>query len=73
MADNCLAIWKNDEALRSEMQKLGKQGVKRSEIVNFLHTSLNIRGALIAVYVIFNYTTTIKKSLQGHWFQYNNL
>ena len=38
MADNRLATWKNDEALRSEMQKLVKQGLKRSEIVDFLRT-----------------------------------
>ena len=38
MADNRLATWKNDEALRSEMQKLVKQGLKRSEILDFLQT-----------------------------------
>ena len=41
MADNRLATWKNDEALRSEMQKLVKQGLKRSEIVDFLQTDFS--------------------------------
>ncbi len=36
MADNRLAIWKTDEALKDEMQKRVKQGLKRSEIVDFL-------------------------------------
>ena len=36
MADSRLATWKNDKTLRSEMQKLVKEGLKRSEIVDFL-------------------------------------
>jgi hypothetical protein len=59
MADNRLAIWKTDEALKAEMQRLVKQGPREVRLLTFCKkTLLNIHGAfarLTDVYVILKY------------------